>query len=171
MGACVRHAWAAVLVLRQLAGRAVGHLRRVNHLCRCLGSGSVGLLDLATARAGHGVHSTGPGPQAMIYTLHIDKEEPGLYTGRILDGWAEVAEFQAANISGTIRDCAVGTLSGLDGFHICTAMFLSAQLPSMPCATMPRLWRSGWSACIRNSMIRPAPFRPAQGLGGGNKPL
>lgn len=54
----------------------------------------------------------------MIYTLHIDKEEPGLYTGRILDGHAEVAEFQAATISGAIRDAAAGTLPGLDGFHI-----------------------------------------------------
>lgn len=54
----------------------------------------------------------------MIYTLHIDKEEPGLYTVRVLDGRAEVAEFQAATISGAIRDCAVGTLPGLDGFHI-----------------------------------------------------
>ncbi|MBO0987532.1 hypothetical protein INR38_19055 [Delftia sp. SD018] len=54
----------------------------------------------------------------MIYTLHIDKEEPGLYTARVLDGRAEVAEFQAATISGAIRDCAVATLPGLDGFHI-----------------------------------------------------
>lgn len=54
----------------------------------------------------------------MIYTLHIDKEEPGLYTARVLDGRAEVAEFQAATISGAIRDAAAGTLQGLDGFHI-----------------------------------------------------
>lgn len=54
----------------------------------------------------------------MIYTLHIDKEEPGLYVVRVLDGRAEVAEFQAATISGAIRDCAVGTLPGLDGYHI-----------------------------------------------------
>lgn len=54
----------------------------------------------------------------MIYTLHIDKEEPGLYTGRVLDGRAEVTEFQAATISGAIRDCAGGTLPSFDGFHI-----------------------------------------------------
>lgn len=54
----------------------------------------------------------------MIYTLHIDKEEPGLYTARVLDGRAEVAEFQAATISGAIRDAAAGTLPGLDGLHI-----------------------------------------------------
>lgn len=54
----------------------------------------------------------------MIYTLHIDKEEPGLYTGRVLDGRAEVTEFQADTISGAIRDCAGGTLPGIDGFHI-----------------------------------------------------
>lgn len=41
----------------------------------------------------------------MIYTLHIDKEGPCLYTARVLDGRAEVAEFRAATISGAIRDC------------------------------------------------------------------
>lgn len=54
----------------------------------------------------------------MIYTLHIDKEEPGLYTARVLDGRAEVAEFQAATISAAIRDCAGVAFPGLDGFHI-----------------------------------------------------
>lgn len=54
----------------------------------------------------------------MIYTLHIDKEEPGLYLARVLDGRAEVAEFQAATISGAIHDCTNGTLPGLGGFHI-----------------------------------------------------
>ena len=54
----------------------------------------------------------------MIYTLHIDKEEPDLYTARVLDGRTEVAEFHAATISSAIWDCAVGTLPGLDGFHI-----------------------------------------------------
>lgn len=50
--------------------------------------------------------------------LHIDKEEPGLHGMRVLYGRDEVAEFQAATISGAIRDCAVSTLPGLDGFHI-----------------------------------------------------
>jgi hypothetical protein len=54
----------------------------------------------------------------MIYTLHIDKEEPGVDRARVLDGRAEIAEFQTATISGAIRDCALGTLPGLDGFHI-----------------------------------------------------
>ena len=54
----------------------------------------------------------------MIYTLHIDKEEPGLYAVRVLDGRAEISEFQTATISGAIRDCAVATVPGLDGFHI-----------------------------------------------------
>ncbi len=54
----------------------------------------------------------------MIYTLRIDKEGSGSYAVRVLDGRDEVAVFQAATISGAIRDCAVGTLPGLDGFHI-----------------------------------------------------
>ncbi|MEJ8292894.1 hypothetical protein WKI45_08685 [Delftia tsuruhatensis] len=54
----------------------------------------------------------------MIYTLHIDKEEPGLYTVRVLDGRAEISEFQTGTISDAIRDCGVATLPGLDGFHI-----------------------------------------------------
>lgn len=29
----------------------------------------------------------------MISTLHLDKEEPGLYVTRLLDGRAEVADF------------------------------------------------------------------------------
>lgn len=55
---------------------------------------------------------------AMIYTLHIDKEGPGSYAVRVLDGRDEVATFFASTISGTIRDCAVGKRTGLDGFHI-----------------------------------------------------
>lgn len=54
----------------------------------------------------------------MIYTLHIDKEEPGLYLARVLDERAEVAEFQAVTISGAMRDAAAGTLPSLEGFHI-----------------------------------------------------
>ena len=54
----------------------------------------------------------------MIYTLHIDKEAPGLYAARVLDGRAEVAELQAATISGAIRDCAGVAFPGLDGFHV-----------------------------------------------------
>lgn len=54
----------------------------------------------------------------MILTLHIDKEEPGLYTDRILDSRVEVTEFQAANISGATHECAVSMLPDLDGFHI-----------------------------------------------------
>ena len=50
--------------------------------------------------------------------LHIDKEEPGLHGMRVLCGRDEVAEFQAATISGAIRDCVVCTLPGLDGFRI-----------------------------------------------------
>ena len=96
----------------------MGHLRRVDHLCGCLGSGAVGLLDLAAPSRWLGLDSVGAWLEKMIYTLHIDKEEQGLYVARMLDGRAEVAEFQAATISGAIRDCAVGTLPGLDGFHI-----------------------------------------------------
>lgn len=54
----------------------------------------------------------------MIYTLHIDKEESGVYAVHVLDGRDEVSVFYATTISGAIRDCAVGTMPGLDGFHI-----------------------------------------------------
>lgn len=54
----------------------------------------------------------------MILTLHIDKEEPGLYTARVLHCQAEVEEFQSGTISEAIRDCAEASLQGLDGFHI-----------------------------------------------------
>jgi hypothetical protein len=54
----------------------------------------------------------------MIYTLHIDKEGSGSYAVRVLDGLDEVAVFYASTISGAIRDCAVGTLPGLDGFNV-----------------------------------------------------
>jgi len=59
------------------------------------------------------------GRQAMIYTLHIDMQVSGCYTDRILHGNVELFEFQAATLSGAIRDgCSVGNLLRLEGFHI-----------------------------------------------------
>lgn len=56
---------------------------------------------------------------SMIYTLQIDMQVSGCYTNRILHGNVELFEFQAATISGAIRDsCAVGDLLQGDGFHI-----------------------------------------------------
>ncbi|MHC3433053.1 hypothetical protein [Delftia lacustris] len=56
---------------------------------------------------------------AMIYTLQIDMQVSGCYTDRVLHGNVELFEFQAATLSGAIRDgCAVGDLLRGDGFHI-----------------------------------------------------
>lgn len=53
----------------------------------------------------------------MILTLHIDKEEPGHYAVRVLDGRTEVDEFASGTIVDAIREAAA---RGYDakGFHI-----------------------------------------------------
>lgn len=53
----------------------------------------------------------------MILALHIDKDEPGHYTARVLDCRVEVDEFAASTIAAAIREAAV---RGYDakGFHI-----------------------------------------------------
>jgi hypothetical protein len=40
------------------------------------------------------VNSVGARLEEMICTRHIDKEEPGRYKVRVLDGRAEIAELQ-----------------------------------------------------------------------------
>lgn len=53
----------------------------------------------------------------MILTLHIDKEEPGHYTARVLDGRAEVDEFSTGTVVAAIRETA-GRGYDAKGFHI-----------------------------------------------------
>lgn len=90
----------------------------VDHLCWRLGQGPMGLLDLTAPGAWDGLDPAGARPKVMILTLHIDKEEPGLYLARVLDGHAKIAEFQAATIFQAIRDCAGVAFPSLDGFHV-----------------------------------------------------
>jgi hypothetical protein len=42
----------------------------------------------------------------MIPTLHIEKQEPGLYLCRVLEGRAEVAEYDCPTIGSSIREAA-----------------------------------------------------------------
>ncbi|WP_239384127.1 hypothetical protein [Delftia tsuruhatensis] len=73
----------------------------------------------AAAGCADGVHAAGlPYHAAMILTLQICKEEPGLHTVRVLDGQCEIEVFQTATISEAIRDCGVAAFPDLDGFHI-----------------------------------------------------
>ena len=53
----------------------------------------------------------------MVPALHIDKQEPGLYTCRVLDGRSEIAEFEASTIGHAIRAAADGFPQAI-AFHI-----------------------------------------------------
>lgn len=54
----------------------------------------------------------------MLLTLHIKKDAPGVYTAWVLNGDAEVAEFQVGNIASAIREAAQSQPSGVSGWHI-----------------------------------------------------
>lgn len=55
--------------------------------------------------------------ESVIPTLHIDKQEPGLYACRVLEGRSEIAEFEASTIGNGIRGAVDGFPQAI-AFHI-----------------------------------------------------